>query len=136
MVPASVLMPAPYAVERQVAKSSRLRPGTDPLRPSVHGRDLDAQTRCAHWHSALDIIAIKMRCCGVYYACRECHDEMAGHAAAVWTVEEFGELAILCGACGTELSVTTYLGCNSRCPRCAAAFNPGCHTHRHLYFET
>ena len=36
--------------------------------------------------------------------------------------------------CGTELSVHAYLTCESRCPACAAAFNPGCHTHRHLYF--
>src|SRR3954467_2097326 len=53
------------------------------LRPPVHGRALDAQTRCAHWHSPLDIIAIKMRCCGAYYACRECHDELAGHETQV-----------------------------------------------------
>ena len=46
-----------------------------PDSPPVFGRDLDPQTRCAHWHSPLDIIAIKMKCCGAYWACRECHDE-------------------------------------------------------------
>ncbi|HEY2753778.1 CHY zinc finger protein [Phenylobacterium sp.] len=106
------------------------------MRPPVHGVALDPQTRCAHWASELDIIAIKMRCCRTYYACRECHDELAGHEAAQWAAEEFGELAILCGACGTELSIEAYLGCESQCPNCRARFNPGCHKHRHLYFAT
>ncbi|HEY2358568.1 MAG TPA: CHY zinc finger protein [Phenylobacterium sp.] len=106
------------------------------MRPPVRGLSLDPQTRCAHWRSELDIIAIKMRCCGTYYACRECHDELAGHDAAVWPAEEFDQLAILCGACGAELSVATYLGCESQCPHCRASFNPGCHKHRQFYFAT
>jgi uncharacterized CHY-type Zn-finger protein len=105
-------------------------------RPAVHGAQLDAQTRCAHWSTALDIVAIKMACCGSYYACRQCHDELAGHPARVWAVETWDEPAILCGACGSELSIRAYLDCGSRCPTCGAGFNPGCHTHRHLYFET
>ena len=106
------------------------------LRPAVHGRALDPQTRCAHWHSELDIIAIKMRCCMAYYACRECHDELAGHPVALWRQAEWDEPAILCGACGSELSVAEYLACDSQCPACRARFNPGCHKHRHLYFAT
>jgi uncharacterized CHY-type Zn-finger protein len=27
------------------------------------------------------------------------------------------------------------LKCDSICPRCAGAFNPGCANHYHLYFE-
>ena len=104
------------------------------MRPPVRGLDLDPQTRCAHWHSGLDVIAIKIRCCGTYYACHDCHQALAGHPSQVWAAEEFDELAVLCGACGTELSVRAYLGCDSRCPHCGAAFNPGCHKHRHLYF--
>ena len=102
--------------------------------PQVRGRDLDPQTRCAHWDSLLDVIAIKMRCCRTYYACRECHDELAGHQAAVWPVAEWDEAAILCGVCKTELSVHTYLDCDNRCPACGADFNPGCAKHKHLYF--
>ena len=104
------------------------------MRPTVLGLDLDPQTRCAHWRSGLDIIALKMRCCGTYYACRVCHDALAGHPARVWAVEEFAQPAVLCGGCGTELSVTAYLACNSQCPACGAGFNPGCQKHRHLYF--
>ena len=40
---------------------------------------MDAETRCVHYRSALDIIAIKMACCGVYYACKDCHAALADH---------------------------------------------------------
>jgi uncharacterized CHY-type Zn-finger protein len=105
------------------------------MRPFVRGVALDAQTRCAHYHGSLDVIAIKMRCCGVYHACRECHDELAGHAPEVWPKAEWDQNAILCGACGLEMSVHDYLACENRCPACRAPFNPGCKTHHHLYFE-
>ena len=41
--------------------------------PEVHGVDLDLQTRCEHYRGPTDIVAIKMKCCGVYYACNEPH---------------------------------------------------------------
>ncbi len=104
--------------------------------PQVHGLGLDNQTRCVHWRSALDVIAIKMRCCGEYYACRDCHDALAGHPTRVWPTAEFDEAAVLCGACGDEMSVRTYLGSGNRCPACAAPFNPGCWLHHHFYFAT
>jgi uncharacterized CHY-type Zn-finger protein len=105
------------------------------MRPTVKGRALDPQTRCAHYHSPLDVIAIRMRCCGAYYACRECHDELAGHPVEVWPKSEWAQPAVLCGVCGTQLSVREYLDCDNRCPSCSAPFNPGCKTHHHLYFE-
>ena len=104
-------------------------------RPEVFGLELDPQTRCVHWRSPLDVIAIRMRCCGDYYACRECHDALAGHAAAVWPQAEWDERAVLCGVCGGELTVAEYLACENRCPACGAPFNPGCRLHHHLYFE-
>jgi uncharacterized CHY-type Zn-finger protein len=104
-------------------------------RPAVRGVDLDDATRCAHWRSSLDIVALKMRCCGVYWACRDCHDALADHPAAVWPRAEWQTPAVLCGACGTELSIAAYLACDDTCPACAAPFNPGCKLHRHLYFE-
>jgi uncharacterized CHY-type Zn-finger protein len=105
-------------------------------RPAVFGLGLDPQTRCAHWRGPLDVIAIRMRCCGDYYACRDCHDALAGHAAAVWPQADWGERAVLCGVCGGEFTVRQYLACENRCPACGAPFNPGCRLHRHLYFET
>jgi uncharacterized CHY-type Zn-finger protein len=105
------------------------------MRPEVRGLDLDAETRCAHWHSARDVIAIKMKCCGVYYACRDCHDALAGHAAKLWPPDEWDMPAVLCGVCGLEMTVHQYLGCGDRCPGCGASFNPGCRQHYPLYFE-
>jgi uncharacterized CHY-type Zn-finger protein len=104
------------------------------MRPNVNGVRLDPQTRCAHYHGPLDIIAIKMSCCGTYYACRDCHDELADHETEVWPKTRWDQAAILCGACGAELSVHTYLACENRCTACRAPFNPGCKTHHHLYF--
>jgi uncharacterized CHY-type Zn-finger protein len=106
------------------------------LHPRVIGIDLDPQTRCTHHNSALDIIAIKMKCCGVYYACKDCHDALADHAIEIWPRGEWDQKAVLCGACGTELTVREYLGCFDKCPHCRSAFNPGCRNHYHFYFET
>jgi uncharacterized CHY-type Zn-finger protein len=100
----------------------------------AHGVEVDAETRCAHWHSPLDIIAIKFKCCGRWFPCFDCHSELADHAAAVWPADEFDERAILCGACGAKLTIEQYSNCESMCPACGAAFNPGCSKHRHLYF--
>ena len=103
--------------------------------PIVRGVELDGETRCAHYRSVLDIVAIKMKCCGVYHACKDCHLALADHAIQVWLREERDERAILCGACGTEMTVREYLECDSRCPTCGAAFNPECRNHHHFYFE-
>jgi uncharacterized CHY-type Zn-finger protein len=54
----------------------------------------------------------------------------------VWPTDKFTENAILCGACGHQLSIDEYLACANTCTRCLAAFNPGCAKHYHLYFET
>lgn len=107
---------------------------SDRARPEVHGLSLDAQTRCAHWASARDIVAIKMKCCGVYYACKDCHAALAGHALEQWPEGEWNTRAILCGACGRELTIRDYLDCEDACPACGAAFNPGCRHHHRFYF--
>lgn len=105
-------------------------------RSDVRGVDLDSEARCAHWHSALDIVAIKMKCCGAYYACKDCHDALAGHAIETWPRAQWDTAAILCGACGREMSIRLYLECADACPACGAGFNPGCRSHHHVYFET
>jgi uncharacterized CHY-type Zn-finger protein len=105
-----------------------------PLNPQVHGLDLDPQTRCLHYRSPLDIIAIKMKCCGLYYACKDCHDALAGHPLEAWPQSEWHNQAILCGACRAELTISAYIQSNSICPYCHAAFNPRCRSHHHFYF--
>ena len=101
----------------------------------VKGRVIDEQTRCLHYHSPLDIIAIRFKCCNEYYSCYECHEEEAGHNSEVWKRNEFDTKAILCGVCGNEMAVHEYLTSNDHCPHCNSAFNPNCSKHYHLYFE-
>jgi uncharacterized CHY-type Zn-finger protein len=101
----------------------------------ILGVGVDEQGRCEHWHSERDVVALQFPCCGRFYACRECHDALADHPAAVWPVAEFETQAILCGACGETLTIARYLALDPyACPGCGHEFNPGCRTHRHLYF--
>lgn len=101
----------------------------------VKGQLVDDQTRCIHWHSALDIIAIKFKCCNTYYACYECHREIADHQSEVWAKNEWQERAIMCGICKTELSIHEYFRSGNICPHCQGSFNPNCSKHYNLYFE-
>ncbi|MGH8012008.1 MAG: CHY zinc finger protein [Candidatus Binataceae bacterium] len=101
----------------------------------VRGIGLDAHTRCEHYRGVTDIVAIKFKCCVTYYSCYYCHQAQSGHGVQIWPRSEFEEKAILCGACGTELTIRQYLECGAICPGCAAGFNPRCELHYSLYFE-
>ena len=103
-------------------------------RPPVRGVEVDGQTRCRHWRSPRDVIAIRMPCCNAYWACSDCHAELAGHPPARRAVNDPAP-AVLCGACGHEMTVRQYLDCCYACPRCGSAFNPGCALHHELYFR-
>ncbi len=101
----------------------------------IHGIDLHEQTRCLHYSSELDVIAILFKCCLKFFACYECHQALADHAAQVWQANEHEVKAILCGGCGNTLTINHYLSCNFQCPFCQINFNPGCKTHYCLYFQ-
>jgi uncharacterized CHY-type Zn-finger protein len=101
----------------------------------INGKPIDNETRCVHYHSSLDIIAIKMKCCNEYFPCIDCHNETTHHLVQRWQKDEFNTKAILCGFCKKEMSIQQYLNSNHLCPYCNAAFNPGCRNHHHLYFE-
>nr|WP_318153097.1 CHY zinc finger protein [Metabacillus arenae] len=101
----------------------------------VYGETVDEQTRCVHYHTEKDIIAIKFYCCKTYYPCYQCHEQSAGHSIKVWPKTEFNEKAILCGVCKHELTINQYFQSHSVCPYCHSSFNPGCNRHKHLYFE-
>jgi len=101
----------------------------------VKGKPVDNETRCIHYHSLLDVIAIKFKCCNSYYPCYYCHQEGADHDAELWKKEEFETAAILCGICKTTLTITAYKSCDYLCPFCKTAFNPKCSNHNYLYFE-
>lgn len=101
----------------------------------IHGQLVDDNTRCVHYHSSLDIIAIKFKCCREYYPCYQCHEETADHAALRWERDERGTKAIFCGVCKNELTIEEYLQSRNQCLYCNASFNPNCSKHYHLYFE-
>ena len=113
----------------------------------VYGQAIDDQTRCVHWISPRDVVAIKMHCCQRFYPCYSCHQQQTDtqqHSHTVWPRAEWKHPAVMCGACKSLLSVYQYVsvyrsdgaGCASdpRCPHCKAEWNPGCGKHLHLYF--
>lgn len=105
------------------------------MTPEVCGLEVDAQTRCAHYHSPLDVVAIKMKCCRTYFACKDCHDALADHELEPWPREERAQRAVLCGVCGSEVTIAEYLASSERCPACSAPFNARCRTHHDYYFS-
>ena len=105
------------------------------MHPRVLGVNVDRETRCAHYHSPRDIVAIRMKCCDAWHACKECHAALAGHPLEPWPQSKWHERAVLCGACGTEMSIRQYLDCDNACPACKAAFNPACREHHGSYFD-
>jgi len=105
-----------------------------PEGPRILGPVVDAETRCIHYATPLDIIAIRFWCCGEFYPCHLCHGETAGHPPERWPAHSHHEQAVLCGVCSHLLSITEYAQAEA-CPRCAAPFNPGCKLHWALYFS-
>jgi len=105
------------------------------MTPIVKGKTTDKHTRCIHYNSALDIIAIKFKCCDTYYPCYYCHEEEAGHLAKKWKKVEFDAKAILCGNCSHEMTINKYFNSGYQCPSCHSLFNPKCANHNHFYFE-
>ena len=101
----------------------------------VVGLDVDGETRCAHYATERDVLAIAFHCCGTFYPCFECHEAATEHDPEVWPRSERDARALLCGVCGSRFSVETYLESPLACPDCGAAFNPGCRDHHDRYFE-
>jgi uncharacterized CHY-type Zn-finger protein len=101
---------------------------------TIGGQLIDDQTRCIHYGTTTDVIAIKFSCCQRYYACHRCHEASAGHPAERWPASQHDQKALLCGMCSSELRISTYFEVHC-CPECSAPFNDACRLHRHLYFE-
>ena len=91
---------------------------------------MDPQGRCVHYRSLVDVVGNRCATCGDFFACHLCHAQLTDH--------EFGRLSVdapdsvMCGACGKTMGHGDY---ESSCPACGHRFNPGCHSHRHLYFQ-
>ncbi|EMA55518.1 MULTISPECIES: CHY zinc finger protein [Halococcus] len=100
----------------------------------LRGVEVDPETRCRHYRTDRDVVAIALPCCETFYPCIECHEVLADHETSRWPQARFDERAVLCGRCGARLSITAYLDCDHRCPECDGAFNPGCQHHWDRYF--
>lgn len=102
----------------------------------IKGQLIDTHTRCSHYHTELDIIALKFKCCrdSIYYPCFQCHEELAGHKVEKLPVESEIK-AIVCGKCWYEMTVKEYMESQLQCPSCHGHFNPKCSLHYNLYFE-
>jgi len=101
----------------------------------LRGVAVDVETRCAHYDSERDVVALRFPCCDCYYPCFRCHEAVADHEPDRVPAAEFDAPAVLCGACGATLTVSEYLDCEDVCPECGTAFNPGCRRHRDRYFQ-
>ncbi|PTH27325.1 CHY zinc finger protein [Staphylococcus auricularis] len=105
------------------------------MKPKVYCSLVDNKTRCTHYHTDVDIIAIKFKCCDKYYPCYQCHAEHESHPVQRWSQDEWDTKAILCGVCKHELTIREYMN-TDHCPQCGAQFNARCQLHYHHYFET
>src|SRR5262249_40113668 len=54
----------------------------------VRGARVNQRTQCAHYRSDSDLVAIRFKCCETFYACIQCHEEMAGHVPLRWKKDE------------------------------------------------
>ena len=79
----------------------------------INGLLVDDQSRCQHYHSTLDIVALKCFECQKYYACYQ---------------------VLICGVCRHEMTIEEYQEAVA-CPNCHSAFNPACSKHYDIYFE-
>lgn len=94
----------------------------------IHGIDVDAEGRCAHWHSEVDVVANTCGRCGKLWACSLCHDAMADHG---FSAVDKRLPSVVCGVCGTRMTFEQY---GDRCPGCGHEFNPSCVLHESTYF--
>lgn len=101
----------------------------------VCGLDVDPETRCAHYDSDRDVIALRLGCCETFFSCHACHEAVADHDSSPWPRDRLDESAVLCGVCKTALTALAYLDADHECPECGAGFNPGCENHYDRYFE-
>lgn len=104
----------------------------------VRGVGVDEQTRCAHYDTDRDVVAIRFPCCDAFYPCFRCHEAVADHPATRWPADSREAGAVLCGRCGITHAIGAYLALDPEtpaCPACGAAFNPGCADHHDRYVE-
>ena len=67
----------------------------------------DAEGRCRHWHTLVDVVANKCATCGGWFACSLCHAELTDHDFGPMPKEE---LCVMCGVCGRQMTYAEYAG--------------------------
>ncbi|MFL4356214.1 CHY zinc finger protein [Streptococcus uberis] len=95
------------------------------------GMALDEQSRCYHYHSENDIVALKCQSCQKYYACYHCHDSLEDHLFVATNSQE--SYPVMCGVCQHLLSLKDYQ--KGYCIFCQNPFNPKCSLHYDVYFK-
>jgi uncharacterized CHY-type Zn-finger protein len=100
----------------------------------VRGVEVGPETRCTHYDSERDVVALRFACCEAYYPCFRCHEEAVDHDAERLPVMA-PEPAALCGACGAELTAAEFMQGDHECPDCDTSFNSGCADHYDRYFD-
>ncbi|MFD0845206.1 CHY zinc finger protein [Streptococcus saliviloxodontae] len=101
----------------------------------IYGLDLDRESRCRHYHSQLDIVALKCFLCQRYYACYKCHNACQNHSFAPYPLSRREDLVVICGVCHKEMTIADYKEV-SACVACQSPFNPRCHLHEAIYFKS
>jgi len=100
----------------------------------VRGVEVGPETRCDHYATGRDVVALRFACCEAYSPCFRCHETATDHEAERLPVDS-SVSAVLCGVCGAELTPREFVNGEHRCPECDAPFNPGCADHYDLYFD-
>ena len=100
----------------------------------AQGLLVDDESRCVHYHSEKDIVALQCYECKKYYACYQCHDTLESHVFSPYPLILKEARPILCGSCKTLLSYEEYTE-KGTCPFCNAQFNPACQKHHSIYFR-
>ncbi|EGW30027.1 uncharacterized protein SPAPADRAFT_144251 [Spathaspora passalidarum NRRL Y-27907] len=103
---------------------------------TLKGQLVDKHSRCIHYHTTIDIIALKYKCCQTYYPCFQCHQELTNHKVEKYNLTDLESIkVVLCGECYNELLFDEYKNNQMKCVYCHHEFNPGCSLHYDLYFD-
>ena len=100
----------------------------------AQGLLVDDESRCVHYHSDKDIVALQCYDCKKYYACYRCHNTLETHTFCPYPLNLKEDRLILCGSCGNTLTYVEYTE-KGTSPFCNAAFNPACQNHYPIYFR-
>lgn len=123
-----------YAWMKDNRVTTRAPATDDRFECPIRGSAVDPETRCAHYDSERDVIAIKFRCCESFYPCFRCHEESTAHDPLRWPVDRLSEAIVFCGRCRSRISGSAYVNGDHTCPNCGGDFNPGCESHYDRYF--